>query len=1569
MNTFSTVGSVRRSNGRTALGAALLVLAASVTFVDASVIGQGLRWGGNPLVPTGEATIIKICWVDGSSSSEDSFSGSFHSTPSLNDVLSRVRNAVNDSWAIPSSVSFQGWGPCSEIAFVDRPQYVGLYIHSEVQAQIAGFGPNNLLGTTSVSCSGKDDVAAQFFDCDRNETECTDAVPFGCGGTWNPAGINLQPWGTLRTDPSHCVELFDGYSFDCVEQYAIHEFGHALGLLHEMTHPNRTTLAPSCGSSEFVVERWVDYYDPLEADSIECDGIGGVCQTDADCAEGFINCLDKHVVVSPDVYDFDSVMAYGPGCANTTGVRFGSPRADALDIQGVVEVYGPPTSPNFYSDITAWRSLLVNAGFAYRGFLTTATNVALANEVAAPPTANLSVGSPLTFLATTAGLPFSFTLDALQPGGWMVYWDQSLPGWDGTLSIGDVNPSGCDDCYADDDFELSFDPTSNIYGVGFYLVDNNFESGEKIYVYGASGLLAECGGGPDPCVILPADSGAAGSFIGVIADEPITSIRFDENAGGDDIAIRDLSFAYGPQTGIAYPDLPVTPLAINASTTCSGAGDNPLQRTIHVPDDFVIGDVNLAFNATHTYREDVRVILRSPSGTEVNVIGQGEMATGYDVLLDDSALGPLSNGLDDDTAAPYFAREATPTSPLSTFVGERAGGDWIVEICDNFGSDGNGEYNRSQLILQPKQPTATEPVVTSALDTVDPTDGVTTLREAMAVANATNGTITFDPSLAGQEIPISTAALDVSGAPLESAFLVDSAVLIDGADAPGLIIVISGSSPLRHFGVNASGHLTLRNLTLSGGTGSSGGAIEVRGDAAGATARAVRGYLSVENSTFELNSATSVGGAIRVVTGTAVLTNTTVFQNSAGVGGGGALYCGAESDCRVLSSTFASNSGGGIYNFNSQLLLENSFVANNNGADLTGNPVSAASHHNLVGDPASAGGLIEGANNNLVGDGNGGLLPGFFYYGDNGGPTWTVLPSARGIDAGQTFLPFDQRGAPRKAPADIGAVEIPRYEVSTTVDDGAGSLREAVASVLAFHGGTIDILTSGPIVLTTPSAGESAFVIDAALTIEGNGATILRDPSAPNFRLFDVVSGSLTLRDLTLMGGVASVGGVIRASGGFLTVERSTIADGSANSGGGGGISAGSFFLVDSTVRGNFAAGNGGGIDHRGGTSHVTNSTIVDNFGGSGGGIAYYATSSQFTQFLDNSTLSGNQSVNGGALFSDAATVTIDSSSIVGNTASSLGGGILKINNGTMLLRNTVVAGNTRSGFDQDIEYVLGSGVSAASHHNLISTPASAGGLIHGVNFNILGDGAGGVLPLATILNPSLVYNGGSTWTHDLVPTSPAIDAGLTVLSTDQRGVSRPQGSTYDIGAVEYLLIPTQIIVAVQTLPGGDPTLFSFAGDASGTIADGQSIFATVTPGTYGVSEESGAIVDKIAFVTSGGYSGDLVTEANGLGLGPFNPSLPGEGLQLPRTERGDAAFRQLHGVAQRQLDRRAGSPRPGRSVGAHRRRARGRGRDRSDHLQPGLPGQSDRQGREWATPTSALRRGHRGPDHDRHTG
>ena len=59
-----------------------------------------------------------------------------------------------------------------------------------------------------------------------------------------------------------------------------------------------------------------------------------------------------------------------------------------------------------------------------------------------------------------------------------------------------------------------------------------------------------------------------------------------------------------------------------------------------------------------------------------------------------------------------------------------------------------------------------------------------------------------------------------------------------------------------------------------------------------------------------------------------------------------------------------------------------------------------------------------------------------------------------------------------------------------------------------------------------------------------------------------------------------------------------------------------------------------------------------------------------------------------------------------------------------------------------------------------------------------------------------LADNGGSTWTCALGEGSSAIDAGIEIIEingttieapdTDQRGVLRPQGSGYDIGAYEY---------------------------------------------------------------------------------------------------------------------------------------------------------------------------------------
>src|SRR5262249_36590490 len=56
-----------------------------------------------------------------------------------------------------------------------------------------------------------------------------------------------------------------------------------------------------------------------------------------------------------------------------------------------------------------------------------------------------------------------------------------------------------------------------------------------------------------------------------------------------------------------------------------------------------------------------------------------------------------------------------------------------------------------------------------------------------------------------------------------------------------------------------------------------------------------------------------------------------------------------------------------------------------------------------------------------------------------------------------------------------------------------------------------------------------------------------------------------------------------------------------------------------------------------------------------------------------------------------------------------------------------------------------------------------------------------------------LADNGGPTFTHALLPGSPALDAasGVGAPDTDQRGVARPQGGGFDIGAFELQVTTT----------------------------------------------------------------------------------------------------------------------------------------------------------------------------------
>ena len=164
--------------------------------------------------------------------------------------------------------------------------------------------------------------------------------------------------------------------------------------------------------------------------------------------------------------------------------------------------------------------------------------------------------------------------------------------------------------------------------------------------------------------------------------------------------------------------------------------------------------------------------------------------------------------------------------------------------------------------------------VNSLADDQIAADGLVTLREAVAAANADSATdlgdtgsgadtIVFDAALAGGIIELDTAA-DTTFGP--SALAITSDVTIDGSGAPFLVIARdAGVARLRLFYVTGASSLTLEDVTLAGGlaTGFDGGPSHRGGSGGGSAglggAVLNEGTLTISSSTLTLNQA--IGGA------------------------------------------------------------------------------------------------------------------------------------------------------------------------------------------------------------------------------------------------------------------------------------------------------------------------------------------------------------------------------------------------------------------------------------------------------------------------------------------------------------------------------------------------------------------------------------------------------------------------------------------------------------------------------------------------------------------------------------
>jgi len=396
--------------------------------------------------------------------------------------------------------------------------------------------------------------------------------------------------------------------------------------------------------------------------------------------------------------------------------------------------------------------------------------------------------------------------------------------------------------------------------------------------------------------------------------------------------------------------------------------------------------------------------------------------------------------------------------------------------------------------------------------------------------------------------------------------------------------------------------------------------------------------------------------------------------------------------------------------------------------------------------------------------------------------------------------------------------------------DADCSLREAIA--IAAAGDEIRFGVTGTITLT------ATLQINKNLAITGPGAASLTISGHDAYRVFSFGAGvTASLSRMTIADGSADNGGGISKGAGTLTLTDCIVRDNEAT-GVGGGIyqPTGTLTITNCVVSGNEAATGGGILSYGGGVISITESTISGNTATTGNSGGMYAYLSNVT--LERSTLSGNKSKGiGGGIRLQLGSTTVLNSTISGNTAETSGGGIYRFGGTTRILLSTITDNAATTGGGGGVFLTNGALMDVEGSiiwGNTGTTDDDVGGAAAGYNslgYNLIGAGGatsrftadGDQIGVDALLS-ALAENGGPTQTHALLAGSPAFDAGTCTddaVLADQRGVTRPQGITCDIGAFE--LSPAEAVESLMDY------VEALGPDGTGSLNKGQTNSLLVT--------------------------------------------------------------------------------------------------------------------------------------------
>ena len=398
--------------------------------------------------------------------------------------------------------------------------------------------------------------------------------------------------------------------------------------------------------------------------------------------------------------------------------------------------------------------------------------------------------------------------------------------------------------------------------------------------------------------------------------------------------------------------------------------------------------------------------------------------------------------------------------------------------------------------------------------------------------------------------------------------------------------------------------------------------------------------------------------------------------------------------------------------------------------------------------------------------------------------------------------------------------------------DGTISLREAViASNNTVGSDAIEfsIDTTGTLILT-----QGELTISSDLILAGPGKDLLSisgdadnsgTPTAADSRILNVISGDVTISNLTLRQGYANEGGAILNQG-QLSVANSAFINNSnyvarprvETDGGGAILNQGTLSVVRSSFTGNFASEGGAIANTESNVLDVANSSFSQNEASSAGGGVF----NQGSLSLVNSTFYRNSAEDfGGGISNDAGTISITQCTITKNESES-GGGIDGFS-GTLIFVNSIVADNSAS--------VANANIYSQSQNNSYTGINLFGSPNLGDSDDLIQTGSGifstgtltnngGPVPTVLIQEDGPAHNSGD---NSVLPTdSLDLDNDLDLseeISLDARDLPRISQGTVDIGAVE-LALNNLVVSTLSDITDGD--ISSPSSLISNPGADGQ---------------------------------------------------------------------------------------------------------------------------------------------------